>query len=508
MALKRIKITEAQAFDLLLEAASLGDVYQKYYNQIPEEEFKQIVSADPTAGEDKMGKYSKWLLALYVNGSLKLEDLYKATAYLTTFHKYKGKLDKKDIGQYKSLPDLYNAIQSYEDNTQAASHKEEIRQMKEGAEKVYEDENYLIVVPHTEEAAIFYGKGTQWCTAATNGRNYFNYYDKQGSLYININKKTGRKYQFHFQSAQFMDESDRPLRAPIAANLNFTEQILDFYYSQVGDDVLYIESDYDVDEIFRVDRPYDNLYIMGGTELVRFENRQKTTINTTDQLKNDKIKRATFEEYLTLNRYLSIYDGSRGEYINMYDIKENRFIFDNKEISKIRGIDYDWNYIEALSWDLYDIISQVYDLKTGDWLDSFGDYTTKIAGIDTFYGTMSFPPNLAIVESYDNGKIDKKVYAFYDMALDKMLTRFYSQKGVTRLYLYADKSNRRPFSLPVLSDIPFSENTAQVLFYDGTVYNKVFLEENFSKLMDDYLKEKGLTAKELYNNSTTRSHVV
>jgi hypothetical protein len=76
---KTFVLTEAQAFDLLLEAASLGDVYQKYYNQIPEEEFRQIVSADPTSGEDKMGKYSKWLLALYTGGNLKLEDLYKAS---------------------------------------------------------------------------------------------------------------------------------------------------------------------------------------------------------------------------------------------------------------------------------------------------------------------------------------------------------------------------------------------------------------------------------------------
>ena len=502
---RNIIITESQAFNLLFEAASLDDVYEKYYSQIPEEEFKQIVSADPTSGQDKMGKYSKWLLALYTGGNLKLEDLYKATQYLTTFHKYKAKLERKDIGQYKSLPDLYNAIQPYEDNTQAASHKEEIRQMKEGAEKVYEDENYLIVVPHTEEAAIFYGKGTQWCTAATNGRNYFNHYDEQGSLYININKKTGRKYQFHFPTAQFMDESDSPLRAPIAVNLNFSEQILDFYYSQVGDDVLYIESDYDADEIFHVNKPYDNLYIMGGTELIRFENRQTTTISTTNRLKNDKIKRATFEEYLILNRYLCVYDGSRGEYINIYDVKEDRFIFDNEEISKIRGIDYDWNYMAALSWDLQDIITSVFDLKTRDWLDSFGNYTTNIEGIDTLYGTMSFPSNLAIVESYDNGKIDKKVYAFYDMALDKMLTRFYSQKGFTKFSTYQfGSSNFKPFSLPLLFDAPYSENTAQVLFYDGTVYNKAFLEENFSKLIRDYLKERGLTPKELYDLSHSR----
>ncbi len=215
---------------LILEAASLADVYQKYYSQIPEEEFKQIVAADPTSGEDKMGKYSKWLLALYASDNLKLEDLYKATEYLTTFHRYKQKLDRKDIGQYKSLPDLYNAIEPYSDNTKAASHKEEIRKIKEGAEKVYEDDEWLVVVPHTRAAAIEYGKGTQWCTAATESYNYFEHYSQQGPLYININKNTGEKYQFHFESEQFMDERDEECGGVVTEN----DPLYQFYLAKYG----------------------------------------------------------------------------------------------------------------------------------------------------------------------------------------------------------------------------------------------------------------------------------
>ena len=235
---KTITITESQAFDLLLEAASLDDVYQKYYNQIPEEEFRQIVAADPTSGQDKMGKYSKWLLVLYTSGNLKLEDLYKATEYLTTFHRYKAKLDRKDIGQYKSLPDLYDAIEPYADNTQAASHKEEIRQIKQNAEKVYEDNEWLVIVPLTKEAAIEYGKGTQWCTAATTSNNMFKYYASEGKLYININKKTGRKYQFHFETRQFMDENDRHI--DIEKDFKPTEGLYKFYFSNYGWRALYL----------------------------------------------------------------------------------------------------------------------------------------------------------------------------------------------------------------------------------------------------------------------------
>ena len=206
---------------------TLNEIWTKYYNKTPQCEFLQIVHADPTSGNDKMGKYSKWLLDLYNTGNLKTEDLYKATEYLTVFNKYKAKLDRKDITQYNSLPDLYDAIRPYEDNAQAASKSEEIRNIKaDGAEKVYEDDEWLVVVPKTEKAACYYGKGTKWCTAATNGHNMFDTYNQIGSLYVNINKKTGRKFQFHFETSQFMDETDLHISTE---NLELSDGLKEFY---------------------------------------------------------------------------------------------------------------------------------------------------------------------------------------------------------------------------------------------------------------------------------------
>lgn len=93
---------------------------------------------------------------------------------------------------------------------EATSKKDEIRRIKKDAEKVYEDDEWLVVVPKTEEAACYYGKNTQWCTAADNN-NQFNYYNRDGKIYININKYTNKKFQFHFESKQFMDENDSPI---------------------------------------------------------------------------------------------------------------------------------------------------------------------------------------------------------------------------------------------------------------------------------------------------------
>ena len=64
-------------------------VRQKYYSDIPENDFWKIVRADPTSLQGKrIGKYSKWLFRIYrdmVESVLKKrfvkEDMTKATEY-------------------------------------------------------------------------------------------------------------------------------------------------------------------------------------------------------------------------------------------------------------------------------------------------------------------------------------------------------------------------------------------------------------------------------------------
>ncbi len=203
---------------LILEGAY--DNYEKHYSKtkLTLQDFEQIVKADPTSmmddGHDKMGKYSKWLINLYLKGGLKLEDLYKVTKYLTTFDKYKSKLEVKDINKVISLPGLFDIVKNYIDSDEPASNREVEKQAKKDAIRFYEDENHLIIIPKSEKAACYYGKGTEWCTAADEGYNAFDYYNAQGNLYIIFIKGSddgeGRqiKYQLHVQSGQFMDVND------------------------------------------------------------------------------------------------------------------------------------------------------------------------------------------------------------------------------------------------------------------------------------------------------------
>lgn len=227
-----------------------SEIRDKYYQDVPEQDYFQLIFADPTSKEekDKMGKYGKWILSLYRQGKLKVGDIPELRDSLASFNRFKDKFEKKDINQYHSVPELYNAIMLFKQKTgQTVSKSDEIRREKqEGAEKVYEDDKWLVVLLRTKEASCLYGKGTKWCTAATNGNNMFSFYDERGPLYVNINKKTGRKYQFHFQSGQLMDEEDERIEYPVDETIGMTDGLLEYYH----------------DKVF-----FSNLYFNGVTEL-------------------------------------------------------------------------------------------------------------------------------------------------------------------------------------------------------------------------------------------------
>jgi hypothetical protein len=221
-----------------LNEAKIEDIYNKYYSDIEQEIFIQVITADPTTvvkdNNTKMGMYSKWLLQLYKSKNLLIEDLYKATNYLSKFHELKrtNKLNGKeaDINSYKSLPDLLNIIMNIggtgsvaEDEDYLLTDKYYINSGE--AELFYEDNKYLIVIPKSLEASQFYAynpkasdKKSEWCTYYPDN---FNDYTNNGFLYIIIDKDLintndrFRRLQFHFETSSYMDIRDNRLPLPI-----------------------------------------------------------------------------------------------------------------------------------------------------------------------------------------------------------------------------------------------------------------------------------------------------
>lgn len=196
---------------------------RKNYPKIEEDKFYELIKLDPTfkADRDSVGTYGKWILNLYNKGNLKEEDFYKVTEYLSEFEDKKKLFKNKDIGQFKSLPDLYSALQDVDDSN--LSHRQQVRQAQkdrknvdlgQDAKKVFENSKVEIWIPETYAASCKLGQDTSWCTATTESDRMFNYYTSQGPLFIIIDKHNPEnKWQFHFESNQFMDRDDREVNA-------------------------------------------------------------------------------------------------------------------------------------------------------------------------------------------------------------------------------------------------------------------------------------------------------
>ena len=235
---KKVLFSESVISRIISESlleASATEIRDKYYQDIPEQDYKQLIFADPTSNpnNDKMGKYGKWILTLYKQGKLNTGNISELRNLLTYFNRFNGRMENKDINHYDSLPALYDAVKVFVDNpNQATSKSDELRrERQEGAEKVYEDGEWLVIVPKTEQAACLYGKGTKWCTSATKSENKFDAYNKRGPLYININKQTGKKYQFHFQTGTFMDELNNEIKGYVPETIGMSNGLYEFYTS-------------------------------------------------------------------------------------------------------------------------------------------------------------------------------------------------------------------------------------------------------------------------------------
>jgi antitoxin component YwqK of YwqJK toxin-antitoxin module len=110
---------------------------------------------------------------------------------LKTFDQKIQRFEHKDINEY-TASDLIQAVHELQ-----PSKKEMADLLKRGTTKVYEDDTTLVLHISTKEACQLYGKGTQWCIAATTqfpgdvAQHAFDEYkDVQGSqIYVIINKK-------------------------------------------------------------------------------------------------------------------------------------------------------------------------------------------------------------------------------------------------------------------------------------------------------------------------------
>lgn len=234
--------------------------------------FNNIVNSDPSTNK----KYTQWMLNLFTRhlkegneteaSRFIFEDLPLAEEYLKLFENNNKKKrfkefcinnfalrnikDPSDINQYKSLSELYDAVDPFIGKDPSNIEKLIYSFVENGKALVpVRDRKFTLYIPKVKEASYIFNEFVGWCTAKDNG-NMFNHYrtdnkylrpdGKQSDIYIVIDNrfftgelKTNYLYQIHFESKQVKNRIQSPDSDFLGDVLMNSKGISDFFYTEL-----------------------------------------------------------------------------------------------------------------------------------------------------------------------------------------------------------------------------------------------------------------------------------
>lgn len=216
----------------------------------PQEQVDRVLekaeSADPTPNN----KYVLWIVRQFVKNGLKFEDINEfLKTDIATFHELPKKRKQQlgietDLNKYtwRDLREIATKLKKatdLEEPVDAELDYEHIDDMK----VLYVGDMGQLIIPQTEAASCEIGRGTRWCTAATQSDNMFSEYAGDGPLYVWIpsrkmpEKKISNKFQFHFPSIQFMDENDKKIKPDLGSYFRNKHPILKKVFAKGEEDI-------------------------------------------------------------------------------------------------------------------------------------------------------------------------------------------------------------------------------------------------------------------------------
>jgi hypothetical protein len=207
----------------MLSEINLDDIKKKFIEGrvVSKENFDDIMKVT----NNKLA-LAVWMIKRIEQRFIKPEDIYKWEDYFNIFKRRKREFPVKDINQIKTedqIDDFVNkAVELLDAEKDPGEKKGVSKEEKYKPLQIGEVNGFKVYkIPSTagltdEESDKLYGaacdlgSGTQWCTATGNTKSWFDRYAKDGPLYIFIGPG-GEKYQFHYESNQYMDKNDRSI---------------------------------------------------------------------------------------------------------------------------------------------------------------------------------------------------------------------------------------------------------------------------------------------------------
>ena len=229
--------------------------------------FSDIISADPTPNKSCV----QWMLNVFVryiksnNTELAirfvLEDLPQAKEYINLFESNKRKnkfkelckysyilkniKDATDINQYKSLSQLFDAVDPFIEKNPTELGNLLLKYVNSGqAEIPFRDRRFTLYIPKTVDASVIFNKFANWCTAKPGNGMFSNYKantrpdGSKSDLYVIINNKffdgTSKEiYQIHFETNQIKDRHNSQNVSIFENVLNESEGLSNFFRDEL-----------------------------------------------------------------------------------------------------------------------------------------------------------------------------------------------------------------------------------------------------------------------------------
>lgn len=186
MNLRGLKFT-IENRDLIKESVKQGKMYVDQ-GKLSKSDLETIIKASPDP------KYVGWMSKIWINQKPDIDDLRNNVEEFDTFAK-KGKSKTTDINQFKSFEDLKSEVDEINQSGEAKSTKD----LESDYETLVDNDNMLIMVPHTHEASRKLGlsyfafrdcddgkKDSSWCTTYKAPDHFNDYYYKRGVTFYYI----------------------------------------------------------------------------------------------------------------------------------------------------------------------------------------------------------------------------------------------------------------------------------------------------------------------------------
>jgi hypothetical protein len=196
---------------ILLKEGRKEDLKKKYSTKFNEQDLDFILNISDLVEFNH--KYTDFVLKnTDGDGELDTDELEHLVGLIKDFDKYQSQFPKKDINQYVSVNELEKVILYVRG-------KNKEKELEKQADKIYEDDKFLVIKPKSEEASCKYGSNTKWCVTSKGSGHFGRYTAGRQSLYFIINKakstnKNYAKVAIHFDDGgelRYWDTQDSPM---------------------------------------------------------------------------------------------------------------------------------------------------------------------------------------------------------------------------------------------------------------------------------------------------------